>query len=103
MEKTDNELIAEFIPEFMEEQNWHKLHWKDAPFAKSWDWLMPVVEKILSIDHSEFNYNVSGMVQFRTEREKVTSLKITVPRKMLYDSVVAFIKWYSLNSKAEKE
>ena len=46
----DNELIAEFMDEeFIREKNWHRIHWKDMPFNTSWDWLMPVVDKINKI------------------------------------------------------
>lgn len=60
----DNELIAEFMPdmEFVTPRNkGYKSYWKNKgtlaeykpealKYHKSWDWLMPVVEKIEAMD-----------------------------------------------------
>jgi len=93
--KTDNELIAEFmqLPPLTEEEigmNWN--HSK-CPYDTSWDWLMPVVEKIdkcysLLPDSLEGEYII---------RYDVLERAITNEWNIIdaYKAVVEFIKWYN--------
>lgn len=57
----------------------------DLKYNTSWDWLMPVVEKI----NSDIHYNESK------EYRHLMSLKITTNIKVLYKAIVEFIKWYN--------
>lgn len=78
-----------------------------AKYHKSWDWLMPVVEKIESIIFNEDNsFNVTigstnycviqdshGEVYDSTEDSKESKLLTT------YSAVVEFTEWYNENFK----
>ncbi len=81
----DNELIAEFmglpltksLPSFTG-------GFKDEPFMRwkynqSWDWLMPVVEKISGLHLNDY----------------VTTLPLSTDIKTAHKAVVEFIKWYN--------
>lgn len=75
-----NKLIAEFMGLFYDRGDWrddegiiyslYDLYKGVIPYHKSWDWLMPVVEKI----------------------SLCTNLKETI-----YKGVIEFIKWYNKN------
>lgn len=87
----------------------------DLKFHSSWDWLMPVVEKIETLfllpdifimydsreDFKGWYWSVSGVKDLHKEcstenkREK-TKIEAT------YNAVIEFIKWYNENS-AKKE
>lgn len=100
-ELTDNELIADFMDEaFIREKNWHRDHWKDMPFDTSWDWLMPVVEKIYKL---EYDGVTSRGVKFTLKNsravikdgKKTFSCHTISPINSTYRVVVEFIKWYN--------
>ena len=101
-----NRLIAEFdgrINELCHHNNTSSPY----DYDKSWDWLMPVVEKIESIIFNEDNsFNVTigsgnycviqdshGEVYDSVEDYKESKLLTT------YSAVVDFIKWYNENFK----
>ena len=115
-EKTDNELIAEFMgakPDTVHTPigeyvwfdkaflNFHLFNKKNLQYNSSWDWLMPVVDKIESsgirtqihrsmLDHTCVFYNGSydsGPIGGMTKIECV------------YKSVVDFVKWYNQQPK----
>ena len=56
--KDKNKLIAEFMGEKFHEDSWSH---GDVEYHKSWDWLMPVVEKIESLDLKEYGYQWEGI------------------------------------------
>jgi len=61
-------------------------HPSSMKFHKSWDWLMPVVEKIVN----EFpEYDHHKVV------ERVLQALMTADINEIYSSVIEFIKWYS--------
>jgi hypothetical protein len=71
-------------------------HCRTAKFNSSWEWLMPVVEKIKntigvkSVDEcSEEEWNTST---------GLTRLTITTPLSVVYSAVVNYIKWYNKNN-----
>ena len=68
---------------------------KILEYHKSWNWLMPVVQKIKSIDESEFNYHVNNMTKFRLQKESLLSMTIDTDLLTLYSQIVDFIKWYN--------
>lgn len=93
-QKTDNQLIAEFMkdkkaldvyrhPKYLEsdDQQYVKYH-------KSYDWLMPVVQKIGTylLVHNE-------------EVKKVIHCKVIVMHSVLYQRVVNFIKFINSQPK----
>lgn len=94
--KTDNELIAEFMGySFCKTEHdtfWNtedrnaspedwQFHSDHLRYNDSWDWLMPVVEKIVRLDEHHMD---------------VGSLPIGTPINEVYESVVKFIKWYNM-------
>lgn len=106
--KTDNELIAEFMGgQFLDSKNWHELHHKEMPFEKSWDWLMPVIQKIEQIHSSTFKYDIEEIKQNRWPKDKeytdVICLPICTPMVESYQEVVKFIKWYNSTPQPKTE
>lgn len=112
--KTDNELIAEFMgftyAETPQDRFWNG---PDKPFATiydwqyhtnhlenfqtSWDWLMPVVEKIanLYVDSNHDRYWVKAVNDLR-----MPILSTTLG--FVYKAVVEFIKWYNSQHENKK-
>lgn len=114
-----NILIAEFddnckpsvyLPDFPNEQSYHYqggiYKESELKYHKSWDWLMPVVEKIQDIKGS---VTIEGMFtedkRFKTvffnediggEKSRVSMLDAT------YKAIVKFIKWYNKQNKNEQ-
>lgn len=103
----DNELIAEFMgmnyyndyghhgdtyyeeavidpedPDFVQSPHWHE----------SWDWLMPVVEKIESMAPNRVVIDCNECRIISDRRFKVHTLKKI---NSVYQCVVQFIKWYN--------
>lgn len=73
-------------------------------FKTSWDWLMPVVEKIESME--DFRFNMTIEQSFCTVIENHTSNDITATDgntkiEAVYNAVVEFIKWYRVNCTEE--
>ncbi len=86
--KTDNELIAEF----MKNHAINSPHLKDPKqleYNTSWDWLIPVVEKIVRTNHYKVQRN----------NNNIADALLAVDIDILYKSVVEFIKWYNENKK----
>ena len=83
-----NKLIAEFmgvdIHEFVMNGG------KKWEYHSSWDWLMPVVEKIYSSnEYVKYKDTMSGI--FNEEPVRINSKYISVT----HEAVVEFIKWYN--------
>lgn len=126
---TDNELIAEFMGlPFMSDpetapfahldglsrgttyaaygnRDRYKLV-RDMAYDKSWDWLMPVVEKIskISTGDDDFYYprtfamrDADGNFIFRFNRHPLYTAKTLI--EVTHAAVVEFIKWYNQNRK----
>ena len=76
----ENKLIAEF----MGKEIYHKYH--ESNYHTSWDWLMPVIHKILTSTDGEpffkFSFNVSNAI-FENDRDEA------------YQITVEFIKEYN--------
>jgi hypothetical protein len=94
----DNELIAEFMGakfstkhqcwEF--EKTAHTKH--SMPYDTSWDWLMPVVEKIEYVGfHVLIEQNYCRIGEELDIRVWAVNQKI----EAVYNAVVQFIKWYN--------
>src|SRR5690606_37574273 len=112
--KTDNELIAEFMGftccDTGQDRFWNPPSQPQATindweyhtnhldyFRTSWDWLMPVVEKIESLGYtveiasSDYQIRKTGdteafIFHYGPDRPKI---------KAVYEAVVEFIKWYN--------
>lgn len=119
--KTENEIIAEFMGAERREgprafnpsqtlvqwvikgnpYNQHRddvKHWYqpvELKYHESFDWLMPVVEKIkvICVNHPELP---------DSEFNKVLDSKITTSIEILHERIVEFIKFYNEETKAER-
>lgn len=105
--KTENEIIAEFMGGWNKDPHTRKYginiphmknQWWDIDelqYHASWDWLMPVVEKIENMGHST-KIECNGISTTVTISPNVSvwnnpSTKID----KAYKAVVQFIKWYN--------
>lgn len=96
--KQDNEVIAEFMGWSVcdcgigskhykyDVLNWQTHAVNEMKFCESWDWLMPVVDKIFSLWES---------MPPSEEYLRVTMLPIYSDIKVVYRRVVEFIHWYN--------
>jgi hypothetical protein len=106
------EFMAEPISEYKDESDniWiQALRGSDsaieaAKYHTSWDWLMPVVEKIEK--ETPFTFNISrSQVWLADENYRMTAIgeRIAVEAdskiEAVYLAVVQFIKWYNKNKK----
>ena len=97
-----NKLIAEFMgarPRRLNKHWWtgfaeypHDIHISSIQYHTSWDWLMPVVEKIHYLKHPT-------MPGFGHYKGKVTLLPIAISMKSVYTAVVEFLTWYNQQPK----
>lgn len=113
MSKTDNELIAEFMGATLHKEVWTAggfpsrtwdfkqfsaipIYGGEMLFATSWDWLMPVVEKIE-------NLGISTKIDCDGISTNVTIRHISVWEnpsskiEKVYKALLEFIKWYNQN------
>ncbi len=65
------------------------------PYHTSWNWLMPVVEKIKSIETAKR----IGIIEFGDWNEVLNKALITVNIKTIYTAVVEFITWLNKHKK----
>jgi len=110
--KTDNKLIAEFMGYVvMKETEGKCFRHKDHPFDvshlddfkynTSWDWLIPVVEKIEKLGYRVLIVTDEVDVESNAENPIQKSLGTYCPdgtkKGATYKAVIEFIKWYNLN------
>lgn len=122
--KTDNELIAEFMGaiekrsrgrgsvgtgfyKMPNQENTYtffdgSIHWTSMKFSTSWDWLMPVVEKIGKLYEKAFPTNEEFIKLIKANKDPVDkeyidviSTSIYTPISEVYEVVVKFIKWHN--------
>jgi len=108
----NNRLIAEFMQKGSESFNLYDYdgcHYKltELQFHTSWDWLMPVVEKIESMNvsndpyYSDSTFQVTNFVQNWTasfldrDNVEVVQEEGTTRFEATYKAVVEFIKQYN--------
>lgn len=63
---------------------------KDVRYHESWDWLIPVCEKIKGFLHVS--------MESRPKAQRVLHALEFVNREIVYELVLKFIKWYNINS-----
>lgn len=92
--KEKNKTIAEFmeLPKYGETEFLHNnkiCNFSDMQYILSWDWIIPVLQKIdsLEIEIPE-DSNLYG---------DITSALLNFDIDSLYDAIIEFIKWYNLN------
>jgi hypothetical protein len=110
-EKTDNELIAEFRGMTSSFDTYYcpeqKCHFEitDLKYDTSWDWLMPVVEKIESLGYYNNNFkNTRDQKYYCSFHDKdCETVAHTSPDytkiDSFYKAVVEFIKLYNQQAK----
>lgn len=113
MEKTDNEIIAEFMG-MVRTLSGHgdRIFWKYGKmnyevydvrqlnkYQTSWDWLMPVVEKIYDLRLGK--YNSKGNLLREPIGYAIEDFSLTSQSRKdnTHKAVVEFIKWYNENKK----
>ena len=124
--KTDNELIAEFDgAEFIndapdvypdgyymwldKERVSLPLCSDDFQYDTSWDWLIPVVEKIEGLDDNggffDCHFQILRNGSFVIDRcgETVIEIYGNDKLKATYKAVIQFIKWYNENTIKQNE
>jgi len=94
----NNKLIADFMGiRYEENRSSHEssdYYFEDCELAyhTSWDWLMPVIDKITSLDeYVEFKNDTSSMVDEGGVYINTRFIENT------YNETVEFIKWYNKN------
>jgi hypothetical protein len=115
--KTDNGLIAEFMGGRYDamSNSWtglpekyhagHMITWAYSPadlmYSSSWDWLMPVVEKIESLTLPVTGYRMvivkidDCTCSMQGNRYNYTRFSGESKIEAVYKAVVKFIKWYN--------
>ena len=110
-DKTDNELIHEFMGH----------DWKTGTFSwrpgvydpmklehleyyqKSWDWLMPVVEKIEAIDVDDLILEIRyKLCHIEYDEFGIRNFKGETKIEAVYKAIIEFIKWYNKDSNLVK-
>jgi hypothetical protein len=83
------------------EMDWSSwLYPKDMKFHFSWDWLMPVVERI---ENKGYDVFINGLYCRITDCGlsdfEIESTEVSNKREAVFKAVVEFIKWYNENEK----
>ena len=107
----ENKLIAEFmgisIGEYTTypEESTTQYAVEDTHYHTSWNWLMPVIEKIKILvmeDDSDELYNSEEKVWDKISEalawDNITHTLVQIEIKSVYQAVVEFIKEYNLNN-----
>ena len=95
-----NKLIAEFDMLSMVEGGFYPIAGKlriaeQLEYHSSWDWLMPVIEKI---NHIDKNANVTlrrDILHFQRNNNCIFDMTIFETKERVWYAVVDFIKWYN--------
>jgi hypothetical protein len=134
-----DKLIADFMGDYFDiglEPSYYIRYNKeykieDSQFHKSWDWLMPVIEKIESLDLSDWMYSwedMDGSTRYNFEgisveientrcwiyinlsldpywtiNEKTNNKRFDTKLEAVYEAVVEFIEWYNERKQREDE
>ena len=96
----NNKLIAEFMANhkiFKKENKYSNENISQLKYNTSWDWLMPVVEKIIKV------IGIKTIDECTREEwvvyTMITGLYIGTPIEYVYKYSVEFIKWYNEQEK----
>lgn len=108
MTKTENAIIAEFmghhkdavglylIPEMASGRHSQLFREDQVLYSISWDWLMPVVEKIAKMHSEKFHYDpveiAKGVFPEDNNYIDVICLPVSTPISQVHKAVVDFIK-----------
>jgi hypothetical protein len=111
-EMTDNELIAEFMGikidpvgrTSYDENGRKRMNEVELEYDNSWDWLMPVVEKIERLDdaydtricfHADEGAYFCDIVDQENNELACQSSYTATKIEVVYKAVVEFIEWYN--------
>lgn len=103
-ELTGNEIIAQFMEHDVPSEYLNGSPLNNT-YATSWDWLMPVVEKINQLYNENFP---KDFIQKVLRKEKniidehyinVIALPMGTPIEEVYQNILEFIKWYNTQNK----
>lgn len=111
-----NKLIADFMGYYMETINegdeWTSYAWRDSskslltwmieiapPFHSSWDWLMPVIEKINQYYFDNYEKEKGNQATLRQLHGAIWIDLRRIDIKETHADVVQFITWYNTQSK----
>lgn len=72
----------------------NKARLDDFKFHESWDWLMPIIQKIERLDTLDKDKD------FNKQLDRVICKFIYTDIKTMYKAVIKFIKWYNENNKS---
>ncbi len=108
--KTDNELISEFMGYRYESGIYNgavvcrdNKKFEPAAFKYSWDWLMPIIEKVDQLHSAKFKYDFKNIAlgDWPKDHEyiEVISLPMATKIEEVYSAVITFIKWYNKQEK----
>ena len=78
-----------------EEGKWYRLN--ELKYHSSWDWLMPVIEKIERLGYAVNIYEQECRIfEDRTIKPKYKKITYELTKiEAVYKAVVEFIKWYN--------
>lgn len=102
-DKTDKEIIAEFHGGIKTSIGWkfengieRGFHLEsELKYDTSWDWLMPVVEKINKLINTDPVFKTFDIDIFRSMQDWLLDANI----KPCFDDIVLIIKWYNSQPK----
>jgi hypothetical protein len=95
-QKTDNELIAEFMKNHaINSPHLRTTKELENTYDYSWDWLMPVVEKIHEIIRQQGN---GKWTKEESSVKSIYSVQLNMGIDRIYKMTVDFIKWYNQQS-----
>lgn len=106
--KTDNELISEFMgisltPIGLRRNVMAKSYYdNELKYSTSWDWLIPVVEKIESIEHVIIDIfkEATKVKYYKNDIQEWTTTQWDAESKIshVYKACIEFIKHYNSNN-----
>lgn len=100
-----NRLIADFMGYYFQGDKFYsrssgKGNWfKEAKYDRSWDWLMPVVEKIEKMDYGFKMCRKVVEVYIDSTKAIICKEKRANRMESLYAAVIYFVEWYNKNVK----
>lgn len=77
----------------VEKNEWYEF--EKAKYHSSWNWLMPVVKKILNINMPIEKYGLEGW----DNSNEIKKHLLLVDIEKVYEYVIKYIEWYNLKNK----
>lgn len=100
-----NKLIAEFMNAKQDQyKQWFGhigymgTQVRDFKYNSSWDWIMPVIEKITETIHNPTDEYYHALNHYKHNNYNLFDLGITSSLRAVHNYVVEFIKWHNLQT-----